>query len=142
MMKHAEMVILLVSSVASFLAMFFALLTVLRRIMTLRTPAAAAFRPAHNLPNDSFLSASNPLLPAKRPDWRFLVRGRKRSRAAALRSILRASVTPTTPSENPGANGLQEGMLRSDWAHFHEDLGDLGGIMNPQPESLPLARRA
>ena len=132
------MLILLVSSVASFLAMFFALLTLLRRAAAPRSPSHPASHPPRrrraDLPDDLYSSLSNPLLPAKRPDWRFLVRGRKRTRSTSLWSTIR----PTSPQTSSPILA-SDGALRSDWAYFHEDLGDL---QDPTPDSLPLARRA
>ncbi len=75
------------------------------------------------------LTLSN-LVPAKQPDWRFMVR-------EAGRSARRRQQQPAETSGRKPPRPFHYGVSRPDRAYFNKDLGDL-----TDPQSSNIARRA
>ena len=119
------MLALLVISIACFFALYFAVLTLLRRAteagrMHVRPQQARSPRPA--------ATAQEPAatLRDKHPDWRFLVRdGRRPFPSGQAAAFTRKPAAATS-----------YGRTRSDWTHYNKDLGDLNDPYQAQPSTV------
>ena len=146
------MLALLLISVAGFFALFFAMLTLLRhaaangRTTTDRRSASALAltqyaeqqnlpfarreparrEPARREPARREPGDLSPALRTKRPDWRFLVRDGRRPFPSGQTIV---------PPRKPPTSSL-DGSLRSDWAHYNKDLGDLNDPYQANPPNV------
>lgn len=136
------MLAFMIISVVCFFALFFAVIALLRRAAkhgVARAVSAQRQTPALrsiplDLPAESYASTSSPGLPSKRPDWRFLVRHGKHPHLD-----LPGRLPDAAPSDVAPIAPIESGRMRSDWAFYNKDLGDLN---DPYRAAPPTARRA
>lgn len=131
----ARMLALLTLSIGCFLALFFALLALVRHAATNGTQqvplprATPSTTTPHLLSNAQSSSTHTPTLRAKHPDWRFLVRDGRRPFPSGQTSAPRRK--PPLP--------VHPARTRSDWTHFNKDFGHLN---DPYQAPQSTARQA